>query len=408
MGAANAPAGRIYADHAATTPVRDEVVAAMLPYLGAFGFNASSLHAEGRAARTALDDARSTLARLLGAKPREIVFTGGGSEADNLAILGAARAAAARGRHVVTAASEHHAVLRAMNVLAAEGFEVTVLAVDGDGRVSPGTFAAALQPQTVLASIMLANNELGTLQPVEELARIARERGVLFHCDAVQAPGRLPLDVADLGVDLLSLSAHKFYGPKGVGALYVRADTPLAPQIVGGPQEAGLRAGTENVAGIVGFARALELAVAELRFEVARLGTLRDRFEETLRSRVPGMRVNAAGAPRLPNLSSLAFEGVDAPELLVALDLGGLAVSAGSACAAGSIEPSHVLTAIAAPAWVQAGTVRFSFGKLTSEQDVERIARMVEEALRLIRVDPRPEAGSLHAGPDAGRSEVRS
>jgi cysteine desulfurase len=391
-------AARIYADHAATTPVRDEVVAAMLPYFGTFGFNASSLHAEGRAARAALDGARASVAALLGAQPREIVFTGGGSEADTLAITGAAKAARARGRHVVTSPIEHHAVLHAVDVLREDGFEVTQVPLDEDGRVVPAAFEAALRPDTVLASIMLANNELGTLQPIESLARIARSRGVLFHCDAVQAPGRVPLDVRALDVDLLALSAHKFYGPKGVGLLYVRSGTPLVPLVVGGGQEAGLRAGTENVAGIVGFARALELAVAEMPAEVPRLAGLRDRFEAGVTS-LPGVRVNAAGAPRLPNVSSVAFEGVDAPTLLIRLDLEGVAASAGSACAAGSTEPSHVLAALDLPHWAKTGTVRFSFGKLTSGQDVERIVEMLPEILRAVR-ESEPDVGTQHCGLD--------
>ncbi len=398
--------GRIYLDHAATTPVREEVLAAMLPYFSEVGFNPSSLHAEGRAARAALDAARASVAGLLGAKPREIVFTGGGSEADNLAILGSARARRAAGAHVVTAATEHHAVLHAMDVLRDEGFEVTVLPVDGAGRIAPDAFAAALRPDTVLASIMLANNELGTIQPVAELARLARARGVVFHTDAVQAPGRLPLDVELLGVDVLALSAHKFYGPKGVGALYVRGGTALMPLVVGGGQEAGLRAGTENVAGIAGFARALELAVGEQAAETARVRGLRDRFEAALLAAVPGVRVNAADAPRLPHVASIAFEGIEAPALLVRLDLEGVAVSAGSACAAGSTEPSHVVAALGAPAWVQLGTIRFSFGKLTSEKDVERLMRMLPLVVGELRVVDE-ELGTQNCGPP-GRLEVRS
>jgi cysteine desulfurase len=397
----------MYLDHAATTPVREDVLAAMLPYFGDVGFNPSSLHAEGRAARAALDGARASVARLLGAKPREIVFTGGGSEADNLAILGAARARRAAGTHVVTAATEHHAVLHAMDVLRDDGFEVTVLPVDGDGRIDRGAFEAALRPGTVLASLMLANNELGTLHPVAELARLARARGVLFHTDAVQAPGRVALDVDALGVDLLALSAHKFYGPKGVGALYVRSGTPLQPLVVGGGQEAGLRAGTENVAGIVGFARALELATAEMPDESARLGRMRDRFERALVAALPGVRINAGAAPRLPNVASVAFAGMDATELLIRLDLEGVAVSAGSACAAGSTEPSHVIAALGAPAWVQTGTIRFSFGKLTSEQDVERLTSMLCRVSRGRRVGG-DDLGTSYCDPSAGRPEVRS
>lgn len=375
--------GRIYADHAATTPVRPEAVDAMLPHQGG-GFNPSSLHAEGRRARAALDAARTSVAALLGAAPREIVFTGGGSEADNLAILGVARAHARPG-HAVTSAVEHHAVLHAFDELRDRGWEITVLDAGAAGRVDPAVLAAALRPQTVLVSLMLANNELGTLNPIAELARVARRSGALFHTDAVAAPGRLPLDVSALGVDLLSLSAHKFYGPKGVGALYVRAGTPLSALIVGGGQEAGLRAGTENVAGIAGFARAFELSAAELRGETERLRTLRDRFEAGVTGALAGVRVNAGEAERLPNVSSLAFLGTTAPEAVIRLDLEGVAVSAGSACAAGSAQPSHVLAALDIPSWARTGTVRFSFGKLTHEEDVEALVRMLPGVIAALR-----------------------
>jgi cysteine desulfurase len=396
---------RIYADHAATTPVRNEVIAAMLPYLGTFGFNPSSLHAEGRASRGALDAARAAVAGLLGAKPREIVFTGGGSEADTLAIVGGARAARARGAHVVTTAVEHHAVLHATDVLRDEGFEVTVLPVDSAGRVDPAAFEAALRPDTVIASVMLANNELGTLQPIETLARIARSHGVLFHSDAVQAPGRVPLDVGALGVDLLSLSAHKFYGPKGVGALYVRAGTALAPLIVGGGQEHGLRAGTENVAGIVGFAHAFGLASAELPVESVRLRELRDRFEAGC-AEIPGVRINAREADRLPNVSSIAFADIDAATFLVRLDLEGVAASAGSACAAGSTEPSHVLAALDVPGWARFGTLRFSFGKLTGEQDVERLLAVLPGIVSSVRGGD-TNVGTDYCGRTSDRAEER-
>jgi len=398
---------RIYADHAATTPAREEVVTAMLPHFRAAGFNASALYAEGRAARTALDEARAGVARLLGARPREVIFTGGGSEADNLAILGAVRAGRERGRHILTAGTEHPAVLQATEVLRDEGAVVDLLPVDAAGRVTAAALAAALRPDTVLVSLMLANNELGTLHPIAELAAVAHERGALFHTDAVQAAGRIPLDVGVLGIDLLSLSAHKFYGPKGVGALYVRSGTPLAPLIVGGGQEAGLRAGTENVAGIVGFARAFELAVAELPDEADRLRRLRDRFETQLSGALAGLCVNAGGAARLPNISSVAFPGADATALLVNLDLAGVAVSTGSACAAGSAQPSHVLQAIGAPAWVTKGTLRFSFGRLTSEQDVERLAKMLPDVVRPRRVAP-PKLGTNDCGSHSDRPEVRT
>jgi cysteine desulfurase len=364
---------RIYLDHAATTPARPEVVAAMVPLLN--GFNPNSLHAEGRAARAVVDAAREDVARVLGAAPREIVFTGGGSEADVLAIAGAARAAAARGRHVVTVATEHHAVLHAVDVLEREGWRVTRLPVDARGLVDPAAFEAALTPQTTLASVMLANNEIGVGQPVAALARIARAHGVLFHTDAVQAPGWLALDVDALGVDLLSLSGHKFHGPKGVGALYVRRGTPLEPLIVGGGQEHGLRAGTENVAGIAGFAVALRLADAERPVTAPRVGALRDQLERGIVAAVPGVVVNGAGAQRLPNNLSVAFADVPSDALLIRLDLEGVAASAGSACAAGSLEPSHVTAALGLGDRHALGVVRFSLGRDTTAAQIDETLR---------------------------------
>ncbi len=366
---------RFYLDHAATTPARPEVVAAMAPLLG--GYNPNSLHAEGRAARAAVDGAREAVARVLGATPREIVFTGGGSESDVLAIVGAARAAAAagRGRHVVTVATEHHAVLHAVDVLERDGWRVTRLPVDARGLVDPAAFAAALTPQTTVASVMLANNEIGVVQPVAELARVARERGVLLHTDAIQAPGWLPLDVDALGVDLLSLSAHKFHGPKGVGVLYVRRGTALEPLIVGGGQEHGLRAGTENVAGIAGFAVALTLADAERPVTAPRVAALRDRLEAGIVAAVPEVVVNGPGAPRLPGILSVAFAGVPSDALLIRLDLEGVAASAGSACAAGSLEPSHVAAAIGLGERHRCGVVRFSLGRYTTADEIDEVLR---------------------------------
>lgn len=373
---------RIYLDNAATTPVRPEVVDAMVPLLGG-GYNPSSLHAEGRAARAAVDAARETVARVLGATPREIVFTGSGSESNVLAIVGAARARAvashpseshrARPGHVVTTAIEHHAALRAAEMLEGDGWRVTRLPVDRDGLVHPDAFAAALTPETVLASVMLANNETGTIEPVARLAAVARERGVLFHTDAVQAAGWLPLDVEALGVDLLSLSAHKIHGPKGVGALYVRRGTPLVPLIVGGGQEHGLRAGTENLAGIAGFAAALALAEAERPTAAPRVAALRDRLETGIRATVQDALVNGAGAPRLPALLSVAFAGAPSDALLIRLDLDGIAASAGSACAAGSIEPSHVVAALGVPERFRGGVIRFSLSRATTEAEIEDV-----------------------------------
>ena len=368
---------RIYLDHAATTPVRPEVLEAMLPLLGANGYNPSSLHAEGRDARAALDLARERVAAVLGCKPREIVFTGSGSEADNLAIGGVARALRERGRHVVTTRIEHHAVLRACEGLREEGYEITLLAVDAAGRLDPAEFEAALRDDTVLAAVMYGNNEIGTIEPIAELAASARARGVIFLSDAVQAPGQLPLETARLGIDLLALSAHKFYGPKGVGALYIREGTPLEPLIRGGPQEGGRRAGTENVAGAVGLATALELAESERPAFAARVGALRDRLEAALVARVPELRVNGRGTARLPNNLSLSFAGIDAEPLLIRLDLEGVAASAGSACAAGSLEPSHVIAALEPPERMARGTVRLSLGRTTTGAEVDRVASLI-------------------------------
>jgi cysteine desulfurase len=374
---------RIYLDHAATTPVRPEAVAAMAPLLGAC--NPSSLHAEGRAARTVVDDARASVARVLSAAPREIVFTGSGSEADGLALLGAARALGGSRRHVVTSAIEHPAVLRAVDMLEGEGWRATRLPVDARGLIDPAAFAAALTPDTALASIMLANNEIGVVQPVAELTRLARARGVLFHTDAVQAAGWLSLDVGALGVDLLSLSAHKFHGPKGVGILFVRSGVEVAPLIGGGGQERGLRAGTENVPGIAGLATALALAEAERPEASRRVAALRDRLEAAIRAQIPGTIVNGAGAPRLPGILSVAFADVPSDALLMRLDLDGIAASAGSACAAGALEPSHVAAALGLDARYRLGTIRFSLGRATTEAEIDAVIRRLPELLADVR-----------------------
>jgi cysteine desulfurase len=375
---------RIYLDHAATTTVRPEAVAAMTPLLGG-GYNASSLHAEGRAAHAALDDAREAVARVLHASPREVVFTGGGSESDVTAVVGAARATAGRGRHVVTSAIEHHAVLHAVDVLERDGWRVTRLPVDARGLVDVQRFAEALAPDTTVASIMLANNELGVVQPVAELAALARARGVVFHSDAVQAAGWLSLDVEALGVDLLSLSGHKFNGPKGTGVLYVRRGTPLEPLIVGGGQEHGLRAGTEDVAGIAGLATALRLAEAERVATAARVGALRDRLEAGLRAAFPDLVVNGAGAPRLPHILSVAFAGAPADALLIRLDLAGVAASAGSACAAGVPEPSHVIAALGLDPELGTSVIRFSLGRTTTETEIDALLALLPSTVSGVR-----------------------
>ncbi|MEO6836617.1 MAG: cysteine desulfurase family protein [Candidatus Tumulicola sp.] len=380
----NRDPARIYLDYAATTPLRQEVVDAMQAALDAGGFNPSSPHAEGRRARALLDEARDRVASALGASRKEIAFTGSGTESDNQAIYGVVRALGRRG-HVVTSAIEHPAVLRALEDLAAEGFDVTVLPVDECGRIDPTDFAGALRAETLLASVMYANNEIGTVQPIAELAALARARGVPFHTDAVQAPGWLPIDVLALGVDLLSLSAHKFYGPKGVGVLFVRDGTALAPLIRGGGQEFGRRSGTENVLGIVGTAEALALATAERKEVSARVATLRDRLEAGIVEAIPGVRVNAAGAHRLPNNTSVSFAGADSETLLVRLDLEGVAVSAGSACTSGALEPSHVIEALGAgPRW-QNGVIRFSLGTPTTEAEIDRVLDILPSVVAAVR-----------------------
>ena len=375
---------RIYLDHAATTPLRPQVADAMRIAFAESGFNPSSLHSEGRRARAVLDDARDRVAAVLGARRTEIIFTSSGTEADNQAILGVARAARRPG-HALAAATEHHAVLASFEQLNAEGFETTLLPVESDGTVRPATFANALRANTVVASIMYVNNEIGTVQPIAELARLARLRGVLFHCDAIQAPSWLPIDASTLGVDLLSLSAHKFGGPKGVGILYARDGVALSPLVHGGGQESGRRAGTENVAGAVALATALELAADEQAQTSLQIAELRDRLEEGIRSAVSDVRVNGASALRAPNIASLSFAGIDSTAMLIALDLAGIAVSAGSACTSGALEPSHVLAALGLDAVWTRGAIRFSLGASTTAREVERTVSVLPGLVARLR-----------------------
>jgi cysteine desulfurase len=377
----------IYLDHAATTPVDEQVVAAMLPYFTEFYGNPSSIHRAGRAALEALDDARETLASVLGASRKEIVFTGGGSEADNLAIKGVALAQrqAGKGGHIITSAIEHHAVLHAVEYLEALGFEVTVLPVDTDGLVRPADLQAALRPDTVLATIMYANNEIGTIQPLAELGAICRAKGVPLHTDAVQATGSLALNVDALNVDLLTLAAHKFYGPKGVGALYVRRGTPLLPQINGGGQERRRRAGTENVAGIVGMATALRLAEEHRASYAAHCAELRDRLIAGVLERIPYTSLNGHATQRLPNNANIAFEYVEGESVLLVLDQRGIAASSGSACTSGSLEASHVLTALGLPYERAIGSVRFSVGKSTTAADIDYLLDVLPALIEQLR-----------------------
>lgn len=372
----------VYLDYSATTPLRPEVLEAMLPYLIDNPGNPSSVHSMGQRAKRALEQARASVASALGAKPEEIFFTSGGTESDNQAILGVSNVQ--NGRHMVTSAIEHHAVLHVCQHLELQGWDITYLPVDAQGVVDVQCATESARPDTVLVSVMLANNEVGTLQPVAQIARQAHQRGILVHTDAVQAVGKLPVNVNELQVDLLSLAAHKFYGPKGVGVLYVRKDTRLAPLLYGGHQERGLRPGTQNVPGAVGLAAALRLALQEYASESVRLARLRERLEDGILTHIPGTRVNAAQASRLPHISSVSFDGLDGESLLLALDLRGIAVSTGSACTAGSTEPSHVLQAMGA-AHSGEGTLRFSLGHSTSEEDADYTLQILCEAVTALR-----------------------
>ena len=370
---------RVYLDHNASTPLDPRVLEAMLPMLGeAFG-NPSSLHWFGQRARAAVEEARVQAASLIGATPPEVVFTASGTEADNLALRGVAARAHEPRRKLVVTAVEHHAVLNTARALAEEGFRVETARVDAQGRVDLDDLRARVDDRTALLSIMLANNETGVVQPVAEAARYARERGALVHCDAVQAAGKLPVDVRALDVDLLTLSAHKIYGPKGVGLLYVRRGTPMQALVRGGAQERNRRAGTENVAGIVGFGAAALLAREQLEADGARLRGLRDRFETELLA-IPGANLNGA-EPRVPNTTNVSFAGTDAEGLLMALDLMGVAVSTGAACAAGGIEPSHVLRAMGLPPERVQASLRFSLGRATTEAQLARAADGVRAAV---------------------------
>jgi cysteine desulfurase len=381
---------RIYLDHNATTPVEPRVLEAMLPLLQeAFG-NPSSMHWFGQRARAALDEARAQVAALIGASPAEIVFTGSGTEADNMALRGVAATAAGERRGILHTAIEHHAVVHTARALAEEGFPVQAVRVGADGVVDLDDLRARVDERTAVVAVMLANNETGAVQPVAEAARIAHEKGALVHCDGVQAAGKVPLDVRALDVDLLALSAHKIYGPKGVGALYVKRGARLKPLLRGGSQERNRRAGTENMAGIAGLGAAARIAREELAEQGQRLGALRDRLEERLLA-IPGARRNGDG-PRVPNTTNVSFEGIEAESLLMALDLLGIAVSTGAACAAGAVEPSHVLRGMGLPAERVQGSLRFSLGRSNTEAQIDRAAEAVAAAVEKQRVTMRAPA----------------
>ncbi|HXZ42575.1 MAG TPA: cysteine desulfurase family protein [Terriglobales bacterium] len=373
---------RVYFDNNATTPVLPEVFEAMRPYFFEHFGNASSIHHHGQETRAAVERARESVAALLGCRPSEIVFSSGGTESDNLAIFGLFKP----GNHVISSTIEHHAVLNSCKHLQSAGCEVTCVPVDGHGLIDPDDVRRALRPNTKLITIMMANNETGVLQPVEDVGRIAAEADVYFHTDAVQAAGKVPVDVKRIGCDLLSISGHKMHGPQGIGALYIRKGTTLQPMLHGGSHERSRRAGTENVPGIVGLGKAAEIAKAALdRGELSRMAEMRDQIEQKILAEVEAIGINGAGAPRVPNTTSIYFEGIEGEALVIALDLKGLAVSTGAACSSGAIEPSHVLIAMGLPAERARASIRFSLGKQNTPEEVEFALRLVPEIVTRLR-----------------------
>jgi cysteine desulfurase len=390
---------RIYLDHNATTPPSPAVVDRMAAVLREDFGNPSSVHYFGQRAKALLDDARTAVALLIGADPSEVVFTGSGTEGDNLAVRGVAEALEAAGRrHLIASAIEHEAVLNTLKALARRGWRTTLLPVDETGVVSPDALREALTPDTALVSVMHANNEIGTVQPIAELAAVAKASGAVFHTDAVQSAGKIPVDVKVLGVDLLTISAHKFHGPKGVGALWARRGLRLQSPITGGRQERGRRAGTENVAGIVGLGVAAVEARAKMAQEAVRLAALRDRLEESVLARVAGTARNGAAEPRVPNTANISFDRVEAESLLIALDLAGFAVSTGSACSSGTLEPSHVLKAMGLAAHRTQNSIRFSLGQVNTDADIDRLVDALPGIVDKLRSLTRPAARSAAGG----------
>ena len=378
---------RVYLDHNASTPVHPEVVQAMLPYFGERFGNPSSIHAFGREAREGMEIARETIASFLRVGKEEIAFTSGGTESDNLAVKGVA---GARGSgHVITSQIEHHAVLRTCQALEAEGFSVTYLPVDQYGLVDPEDVRRAIRPDTILITIMHANSEVGTIEPVEAIGRIAKEYGIPFHTDAVQTFGKVPIDVHAIGIDLMSFSGHKIYGPKGVAALYIRKGAKMVPIQHGGEHERRRRAGTENVPGIAGFGKAVEVRARDMEQETVRVASLRDRFWEGVQARVPDVRLNGHPTRRLPGTLNICFRNVESESIVLGLDLKGVGVSAGSACTSGNVEPSHVLVAMGVPLDWAMGAVRATLGRSNTEEDIDYVLEVLPPIVeRLRRLSP--------------------
>lgn len=376
---------QIYFDHAATTPVRKEVMDAMIPYFSQYFGNPSSIYSIGRESKKAIEEARDKVAKAIGAQSKEIFFTGSGSEADNWAIKGIAYANKSKGNHIITTSIEHHAVLHTCQYLESDGFEVTYLPVDENGLVTPQQVQDAIKPNTILITIMFANNEIGTVQPIAEIGKIAHEKGIYFHTDAVQAVGNVKIDVSDMNIDLLSLSGHKFYGPKGVGALYIRKGTKITSFLHGGQQERGRRASTENVAGIIGLGKAIELAVNEIDEYNAKLTALRDRTIDEIMKKIPFVKLNGDRERRLPGNVNFSFEFIEGESLLLMLDMKGIAASSGSACTSGSLDPSHVLLAIGLPHEIAHGSLRISFGKENTMEDVDYLMEVLPVIVERLR-----------------------
>ncbi len=376
---------RIYFDHAATTPVRPEVREAMEPYLTTTFGNPSSIHWFGREARRGIEQAREQVANLIGSRPEEIIFTSGGTEADNMAIIGVALANEKKGHHIITSTIEHHAVLDSCQYLEKRGYQVTYLPVGEDGLVRVKDLEAALTPETVLITVMHANNEVGTVQPIAEIGRIARERGIFFHTDAVQTVGKIPFTVEELKVDMLSLSGHKIYGPKGIGALYIRKGTKMQKLLHGGGQERRRRPGTENVSGIVGLGKAAELAAVEVLNEGERLRLLRDRLISGLQSQISYVKLNGHPTKRLPHNVNICIEFIEGESILLSLDMRGIAASSGSACTSGSLEPSHVLLAMGIPHEVAHGSLRVTLGRDNTNEDIDYLLETLPEIVERLR-----------------------
>ncbi len=375
----------IYLDHAATTATDPQVIDAMLPYFHENYGNPSSIYSISRTTRNAIENARGILANALGADPKEIVFTSGGSESDNFAIKGIAQALKDKGNHIITSQIEHHAVIYTCKYLEKNGYDVTYLPVDNNGIVKLDELEKAIRPDTILITIMHANNEIGAIQPIRQIGKIAKKHGIKFHTDAVQTFGHIPVNVNDLNVDLLSISGHKFYGPKGIGALYIRKGTKLTPLIHGGDQERRRRASTENVPGIVGLGKAIELALSIMENEAKRQTQMRNTFIQTLLEKIPDSRLNGHPVDRLPNNVNISFEGIEGESILLNLDMYGIAASTGSACSSSSLEPSHVLLSIGLTHEFAHGSVRFSLGKHTSQVELDRVAEVLPGIIQKLR-----------------------